>query len=108
MKDPAVRGSARYYPTGRRPATGSAIDRSRGSRDLVGASSAESLADDRGAVRSGFRRWAGRGRTLPVLTILATLAAIWYAGAVWLNAPQLIDRYARVKTPWTTGQLVQD
>ena len=69
---------------------------------------AESPADGRGAVRPGFRHWAGRSRTLPILTVLVVLALLWYAGAVWLNAPQLIDRYARAKTPWTTGQLVQD
>ena len=58
--------------------------------------------------RSGLLRKAGRGSTLPVLTVLMVLAALWYAGAVWLNSPQLIDRYARAKTPWTAGQLVQD
>jgi NitT/TauT family transport system permease protein len=48
------------------------------------------------------------GHALPILVLLAATLILWYAGAVWLNAPLLIDRYARNHTPWTTSQLVQD
>ncbi|WP_349262320.1 ABC transporter permease [Geminicoccus sp.] len=46
------------------------------------------------------------GRFLPVLTVTLAILAIWYLGAVWLNAPQVIDRYD--DQPWTWQQLVQD
>lgn len=31
-------------------------------------------------------------RALPVLAVLAGLVVVWYLGAVWLNAPQVIER----------------
>lgn len=38
------------------------------------------------------------GRTLPVLTVLAAIIAIWYASVVWLNAPFEYDKAERAKT----------
>jgi NitT/TauT family transport system permease protein len=35
------------------------------------------------------------GNTLPVLIVLATLVAIWYLAAIWLNAPWQLSIYAR-------------
>lgn len=60
-----------------------------------------SLADP---VRSA----ALHGRVLPVLTVAAVILALWYAGAVWLNAPLLIDRYGREDQAWTASRLVAD
>ncbi len=57
--------------------------------------------------RSWLQRLAG-GRVLPVLVLLLALLAIWYAGAVRLNAPQLIDRYQREQVAWSWPQLVAD
>ena len=49
------------------------------------------------------------GGALPILAVVAALLAVWYVGAVWLNAPQVIDRYARAgTTDWTLGQLIDD
>jgi NitT/TauT family transport system permease protein len=48
------------------------------------------------------------GHALPILVLLVATLILWYAGAVWLNAPLLVDRYARNHTPWTTSRLVQD
>lgn len=48
------------------------------------------------------------GRTLPLLTVVAGLVLVWYVAAVWLNAPQLIDRYEREGVAWTTDRLVRD
>lgn len=48
------------------------------------------------------------GRALPLLTVIAGLLLVWYAAAVWLNAPQLIDRYQREGVVWTTARLVRD
>jgi NitT/TauT family transport system permease protein len=48
------------------------------------------------------------GRTLPLVTVVGVLLLIWYMAAVWVNAPQLIDRYDREGTAWTTARLVRD
>jgi len=49
------------------------------------------------------------GGALPILAVVAALLAVWYVGAVWLNAPQVIDRYERAgTTDWTLGQLIDD
>jgi NitT/TauT family transport system permease protein len=45
---------------------------------------------------------------LPVLTVLLVLVAVWYAGAVWLNAPVLQDQYEREETTWDAPRLVED
>src|SRR3546814_10132937 len=62
-------------------------------------------------VAAMIRRLADRllaGRTLPVLTVLATLVVLWYGFAVYLNAPWQRDVYARAKTEWTAADLVRD
>ena len=48
------------------------------------------------------------GKAVPVSVITLCLVIIWYTGAVYLNAPQLIDRYQRQSTDWTFSQLVAD
>lgn len=48
------------------------------------------------------------GTALPVATITFAILLVWYAAAVWLNAPQLVDRYARADEPWTASRLVAD
>ncbi len=52
------------------------------------------------------RLWAGR--TGPVAVVCLAIVAIWYIGAVGLNAPRLIDLYERREVVWTTGQLAAD
>jgi NitT/TauT family transport system permease protein len=47
-------------------------------------------------------------RALPLLTVAGLIVLVWYAAAVWLNAPQLRDRYARAQQPWTASRLVAD
>jgi len=42
----------------------------------------------------------------PVATVVAGLIVLWYALAVWLNAPQIIDRFARDQKTWTARELV--
>jgi NitT/TauT family transport system permease protein len=46
------------------------------------------------------------GHTLPVLTVVAIILVVWYLGAIWLNAPQIIDRLNGVGPDWTTRDLV--
>lgn len=43
---------------------------------------------------------------LPILGVLALILAGWYALAVPLNAPQVIDRFNRDGKAWTTADLV--
>lgn len=53
---------------------------------------------------------AGRvlsGRVGPVLVVVLALIAIWYAGAVYLNAPGQIDAFKRAGTDWTAGDLIE-
>jgi len=42
----------------------------------------------------------------PVATVVAGLIVLWYGLAVWLNAPQIIDRFARDQKTWTARELV--
>ncbi len=44
----------------------------------------------------------------PVGAVILALILLWYAGAVFLNAPQVIDRYERDDQKWTAAQLVAD
>jgi NitT/TauT family transport system permease protein len=55
--------------------------------------------------------WAGAAadflhRIGPVAAIVAAVIAIWYAAAVWLNAPQVIDRFKSEEKPWTARELI--
>jgi len=45
------------------------------------------------------------GRAGPVTVVLMFVVVIWYAGAVYLNAPQVIEQFERAKTPWTMMDL---
>ena len=45
---------------------------------------------------------------LPVITILAALVALWYLGAVYLNAPWAYDQAERAGVDLTTGELIAD
>jgi NitT/TauT family transport system permease protein len=48
------------------------------------------------------------GRTLPLLFVVGAILVVWYAAAIRLNAPQLIDGYERRQESWTFGRLVDD
>ena len=43
-----------------------------------------------------------------MLTVVASLIVIWYAGAVYLNSTQLIDRYQKKGVDWDISRLAQD
>jgi NitT/TauT family transport system permease protein len=45
-------------------------------------------------------------RLLPVLSVLAVVVALWYALAVWLNAPQVIERVLADRPDWGATDLV--
>jgi len=48
------------------------------------------------------------GRTGPLTVVCLALLVVWYLGAVWLNAPILIDGYERRDVDWTFSQLAED
>ena len=43
---------------------------------------------------------------MPVLSVVAMIFALWYAAAVWMNAPWVQDQAARAGTPVTFVQMV--
>ncbi len=45
-------------------------------------------------------------RVLPVLVVLAGLTVVWYLAAIWLNAPQVIERVFSDRTDWGWRELV--
>lgn len=46
------------------------------------------------------------GRTIPILTVVAALMVLWYAGAVWMNAPFERDKAQRAGKDIAFSQLV--
>lgn len=46
-------------------------------------------------------------RVLPVVTVVAVIVALWYAAAVWLNAPRVIERLEGDSIAWTARDLLQ-
>jgi len=46
-------------------------------------------------------------RAVPIAAVAVFFLVLWYAGAVALNAPEIIDLWTRNGTPWTTSDLVQ-
>jgi NitT/TauT family transport system permease protein len=46
-------------------------------------------------------------RAGPVLTVLALVLLIWYAAAVWLNAPQVIERVLSNQPEWGAADLIR-
>lgn len=55
-----------------------------------------------------IRQRLATGKTLPVTVISLCLLVIWYAGAVYLNSPQIIERYQRAGADWSTLDLARD
>ena len=49
-----------------------------------------------------------RQKLLPVLTIVAAIAVIWYGFTVYLNAPWQLDQYEKSATEWSMTDLVRD
>jgi len=54
-----------------------------------------------------FRR-ACQGRTVPVSVVITFIIIAWYAGAVYLNSPQVIEKFERNNVEWTMGQMIAD
>ena len=50
------------------------------------------------------RAWAQR--LGPVALVVGALLVVWYAAAVWLNAPQVIERLDGIGSPWGPRELL--
>ena len=48
----------------------------------------------------------GWHRSGPVLAVVGVVLLLWYAGAVWLNAPQVVERLDGLGNPWGWKDLV--
>ncbi|SIS85866.1 ABC transporter permease [Insolitispirillum peregrinum] len=49
-----------------------------------------------------------RTHLLPVAVMALAVLALWYAGALWLNAPQVLDGFARAHTDhWTLSEFAR-
>ncbi len=48
------------------------------------------------------------GRVFPVTVIVVVALIAWYGLAIWLNSPQILDRYARDNQTASFSQLAQD
>ena len=65
------------------------------------------MAEHGAAAPPGSRLHAAWFRCGPVLTVLAVLLLIWHAGAVWLNAPQVIERTLSSQPGWGALDLIR-
>ena len=45
---------------------------------------------------------------IPMLTVVMAIILIWYVGAIYLNSPQIIERYEKKSIDWTVSQLATD
>lgn len=50
----------------------------------------------------------GGGRTVPILVVVATIMAVWYAATVWLNTPWQLGVYEREGRGWSASELVAE
>ncbi len=53
-----------------------------------------------------LRRLA-EGRVMPVIVVLLIIGMLWYAVAVWLNAPRVRDQLELAGQPWTATELIR-
>src|SRR3546814_10637952 len=67
----------------------------------------EALSPPRVAARGALSR-AFAGHAGPLAVVCLALLVLWYLGAVWLNAPVLIDGYERRDTDWSLARLAGD
>jgi NitT/TauT family transport system permease protein len=67
----------------------------------------EALASPHVPPRGLFSR-AFAGRAGPLAVVLLAILVLWYLGAVWLNAPLLIDGYERREVNWSFSRLVEE
>ena len=45
-------------------------------------------------------------RSLPILSVVAMIVAVWYVAAVWMNAAWVYDQAARAETEVTASQVL--
>jgi NitT/TauT family transport system permease protein len=57
-------------------------------------------------VRTGIVSRLAAGRAGPVAAVSLVIVAIWYLGAIYMNADMQIDRFRRAETAWSVGDLI--
>ncbi len=57
-------------------------------------------------VRTGIVSRLAAGRAGPVAAVSLVIVAIWYLGAIYMNADMQIDRFRRAETAWSAGDLI--
>jgi|TARA_R110002072_G_scaffold35754_14_gene105514 NitT/TauT family transport system permease protein len=69
-----------------------------------------SLAENKLQASSFALLWGRlyQGRIVPITTVVVCIILLWYAGAVWLNKPLLIDQYERQNISWDLSRLLRD
>jgi NitT/TauT family transport system permease protein len=70
---------------------------------------AEPSAMTEASMRSSFGNSAldrAAERVVPVMAVIGLILVLWYALAVWLNAPQVIERLDQIGGDWTIADLV--
>ena len=68
-----------------------------------------SVVPFRSAAEAAGRRLSShvrRGGALPILTVLGALVVIWFAGAIYLNAPRTIEAFERQELDWSATDLI--
>jgi len=68
----------------------------------------EVVASNPPSPRLSLLRRAYEGRALPVSIVLVFIIIAWYAGAVYLNSPQVIEQFERKNVEWTMGDLMAE
>ncbi|RMD62441.1 MAG: ABC transporter permease [Alphaproteobacteria bacterium] len=67
---------------------------------------AETVVDAPTRPRDNLWQRACQGHLVPVTVVVLAIIVVWYAAAIYLNAPQVIDRFARAKQDWSASELV--
>ena len=73
----------------------------------MGMAATEALRHSGGAATGRSSLGAAWHRVGPVLTVLAVVLVMWHAAAVWLNAPQVIERTLSSQPGWGALDLIR-
>ncbi len=69
------------------------------------------MVETAGALALNSPSWWQRllaGKSFPVMVVSAVILIVWYLGAIYLNSPQIIDRYKKQNVEWSFSQLAKD
>lgn len=87
--------------------TGADVPHAAGNQAGIGAGAVLKVDRSRHAVRRSGRGADAWRATTPVLAVLAVVLVAWYLLAVWLNAPQVIERSLADRPGWNLVDLAR-